>query len=108
MPYIPSVETFVSEGLNKRATFFGCNETNALTIVYLPNNNYTYASNVPTAQLEYATAETDAVITNGNSIADQNGDSQWATCLGCAIMKKTGTTLPSACTACFTKYCYTE
>ncbi|KAK1073129.1 hypothetical protein LTR74_002095 [Friedmanniomyces endolithicus] len=27
MPFIPDVSTFVSRGLNKRATFFGCNET---------------------------------------------------------------------------------
>ncbi|GAB7348752.1 hypothetical protein MBLNU459_g7484t1 [Dothideomycetes sp. NU459] len=108
MPYIPSVSTFVSEGLNKRATFFGCNEPNAITIVWLPNVNYTYASNTPTLQLQYSKAETDGIIANGINVADQNGDSQWATCLGCAIMKKTGTTLPTACTACFTKYCYTQ
>lgn len=41
MPFIPDVSTFVSEGLNKRATFFGCNETGTMFIVYLPNVAYT-------------------------------------------------------------------
>jgi lysophospholipase len=36
MPYIPSMDTFLFEGLNKRATFFGCNATDKITIVYLP------------------------------------------------------------------------
>ena len=31
---IPPVSTFVSEGLNKRATFLGCNDNSALTIVH--------------------------------------------------------------------------
>jgi lysophospholipase len=45
MPFIPSVETFISQGLNKRATFFSCNATDKITIVYLPNSEYTFASN---------------------------------------------------------------
>lgn len=106
MPYIPSVATFVSEGLNKRATFFGCNDSTVLTIVYLPNVNYTYASNTATAMLQYSKNQTDAMIANGNLIATQDGDAEWPVCLGCAVMKKSNTTLPAACEACFEKYCY--
>ena len=106
MPVIPPVSTFVSKGLNKRATFFGCNDKSKITIVFLPNVNYTYASNTPTTQLVYSKADTDGIIGNGVNIADQKGDAQWPTCLGCAIQKKTGATLPAACQACFTKYCY--
>lgn len=108
MPFIPSVATFVSEGLNKRATFFGCNDDSVVTIVYLPNVNYTYASNTSTDKIQYSKADTDGIIANGVSIADQNGDSEWPTCLACAIMQKTGSTLPSDCTACFDKYCYAQ
>lgn len=58
MPVIPSVDTFISQGLNKRPTFFGCNDASKVTIVYVPNVNYTYQSNVPTAKLQYMPDET--------------------------------------------------
>lgn len=106
MPYIPSVDTFISEGLNQRATFFGCNATDKITIVYLPNYNFTFQSNVPTAQLEYQPAETDEMVANGVAIASQNGTAGWGVCLGCAILSKTKAKLPSACGECFEKYCY--
>jgi lysophospholipase len=106
MPFIPSVDTFISEGLNTRATFFGCNDTSKITIVYVPNVDYTFASNVSTDQLEYSKPETDSMIANGVQIANQGGKDGWGTCLGCALMMKTGQTLPSDCPACFTEYCY--
>jgi lysophospholipase len=106
MPLVPSVETFISEGLNKRATFFGCNDQSKVTIVYLPNNNYTFASNTGTFQLEYPEWETDAMIANGVGIATQGEKAGWGTCLACALMMKTENTLPSDCTACLAEYCY--
>ncbi|KAG0650083.1 Lysophospholipase 2 [Hyphodiscus hymeniophilus] len=106
MPFIPSVETFVSEGLNQRATFFGCNDTSKVTIVYIPNFNFTFASNVPTAQLAYPKNETAAMIANGVEMASQGGNECWGTCLGCALMMKTGQALPDECTSCFENYCY--
>ena len=108
MPFNPSAETFISEGLNKRATFFGCNATDKITIVYLPNNDYTLASNTSTYQLEYSETETDEMVANGVEIATQGGDYAWGTCLGCAIMMKTGQSLPNGCTACFSRYCYCD
>lgn len=106
MPVIPSVATFISKGLNQRPTFFGCNDTSKATIIYLPNYNYTFPSNEPTAKLEYTTAETIGMIANGVQIATKGGDKAWPTCLGCGIQKKAGGTLPAACTACFSQYCY--
>jgi lysophospholipase len=108
MPYIPSVATFISEGLNQRPTFFGCNDTDKVTIVYMPNYNYTTASNVSTSQLVYSKTQTNEMVANGVAIASVNGDKNWPVCLGCALLKKTGATLPTACTACFEKYCYTS
>ena len=58
MPVIPSVATFISEGLNKRPTFFGCNDASKVTIVYLPNVNYTFPSNEPTSKLQYSKSDT--------------------------------------------------
>jgi lysophospholipase len=106
MPYIPSVDTFISEGLNKHATFFGCNEQDKLTIVYIPNVNITFQSNESTLKVQYSKNETDGMIANGLAMANQGGEKGWGTCLGCAIMMKTGTRLPTDCQACFQKYCY--
>lgn len=106
MPFIPSVDTFVSEGLNKRPTFFGCNDTSKITIVYLPNVNYTFPSNQPTSKLQYAQDETEGMIANGVQVASMGGSPTWAACLGCAFMKKTGTALPGVCQSCFGTYCY--
>ena len=58
MPFIPSVATFAAEGLTKRPVFFGCGDASVLTVVYLPNVNYTYPSNTPTSKLQYDKSET--------------------------------------------------
>jgi lysophospholipase len=105
MPYIPSVETFLSQGLNRRPTVFGCNTT-AITIVYLPNVNITYPSNTSTAQVQYSIPETEGMISNGVAMAEQPGEIDWPLCLGCVIMMKTNTTLPAGCAPCWAKYCY--
>lgn len=108
MPFIPDVSTFVSQGLNKRATFFGCNETGTTFIVYLPNVNYTFPSNEPTIKIQYSVAETDGMIANGMEIATQNGQKGWGFCLACAIKNGDGASLPDTCNACFDKYCYRQ
>ncbi|KAF1988956.1 lysophospholipase [Aulographum hederae CBS 113979] len=108
MPFIPSAAVFAAKNLTKRASFFGCGDASKLTIVYLPNTNYTYPSGQPTLKLQYSVAETDGMVANGVAVGTQNGDANWPTCLGCAILQKSGTTLPTACTACFSKYCYKQ
>ena len=106
MPVIPSVATFISEGLNKRPTFFGCDDPAKLTIIYIPNVNYTFPSNEPTSKLQYEPDETAGMISNGVQIITKNSDAAWPTCLACGIMKKTGAALPAACAGCFSEYCY--
>lgn len=106
MPPIPPVATFVAEGLNKRATFFGCNSPDQLTIIYFPNTNYTTNSGVPTSKNQFSIEETDALIANGVGIASQGGDKNWPVCLACAVVMKTGGSLPKECQACFKKYCF--
>ena len=68
--------------------------------------NYTFPSNEPTAKLQYEPNETAGMIANGVEIITKGSDAAWPTCLACGIMKKTGATLPSACTACYSEYCY--
>lgn len=106
MPFIPPVKTFVSQGLNKRATFFGCNETGTTFIVFLPNVAYTYPSGQPTSKIQYSIPETRGMIANGNAVAMQNGTASWPFCLACAVKNKDGSKLPAGCNACFEKYCY--
>lgn len=107
MPYIPDVPEFVAKGLNKRATFFGCESPKTMMIIYLPNVPYTYPSGQSTFKIQYSNAETLGMIGNGNAIATQNGDKDWSFCLACGIKARDGASkLPSGCTACLNKYCY--
>ena len=106
MPVIPSVATFVSEGLNQKPTFFGCNTNDTVTIIYMGNYNYTYQSGTSTGKIQYYKNETDGMIANGVDIANYGGKANWPLCLGCGIMKKSGETLPSGCAACFKEYCF--
>jgi lysophospholipase len=108
MPDIPEVSTFVSEGLNKRAVFFGCYDSTKLTIIYLPNVNYSYPSNQPTSKFQYFPNETAGMIANGNLIATQNEEDGWPLCLACGIMHKSFSSVPSDCDDCLTKYCWTD
>jgi lysophospholipase len=116
-PSVPDQNTFINLGLNNRPTFFGCNSSNvtgsAPLIVYIPNAPYIYQSNVSTFDLQYNTTERDAIIENGYNVATLgNGtiDSNWQTCLGCAILsrslERTNTTVPESCGACFQRYCW--
>ncbi|KAM3083979.1 Lysophospholipase 1 [Clarireedia jacksonii] len=116
-PAIPDVNTFVNLGLNSRPTFFGCDLANltgpAPLVVYIPNAPYITQSNVSTYDPSYKNTQRNLIIRNGYDVATMgNGtlDSQWPTCVGCAILSrsfnKTGTTVPDACTACFQKYCW--
>ncbi|PQE17983.1 Lysophospholipase protein [Rutstroemia sp. NJR-2017a BVV2] len=116
-PAIPDVNTFVNLGLNHRPTFFGCDAANltgpAPLVVYIPNAPYITQSNVSTYDPSYNDTQRNLIIRNGYDVATMgNGtvDSQWPTCVGCAILSrsfnKTGTTVPDACTACFQKYCW--
>ena len=121
-PSIPDQNTFVNLGLNNRPTFFGCNSSNfTLTndatvppiIVYLPNQPYSFNSNLSTFDPSMNNSVRDAVIQNGYDVATlANGtrDGQWPTCVGCAILSRsadrTGTQLPQACQDCFNRYCW--
>ena len=106
MPVIPPSSVFISNGYNIRPTFFGCNDNSKITIIYLPNHNYTYPSGQSTSKLQYSPSETDGMIKNGIQVATYGGSATFPECLGCAIVKKTGGVLPAACTSCFTTFCY--
>lgn len=106
MPTIPPVSTFVAEGLNQKPTFFGCDSNDALTIIFIPNYNYTYDSGQNTLKIQYNRNETDGMVANGVQIANYGGKDDWPLCLACGIMKKSGGSLPDGCDACFDEYCF--
>ncbi|KAJ5891606.1 Lysophospholipase [Penicillium subrubescens] len=116
-PAIPDQNTFVNLGLNTRPTFFGCNSSNltgpAPLVVYVPNYPYSTHSNVSTFTLSYNDTQRDDIILNGYEVAtmaNSTRDGNWTACVGCAILarsfERTGTTLPSICTQCFSNYCW--
>ncbi|KAL9091006.1 MAG: hypothetical protein Q9159_001632 [Coniocarpon cinnabarinum] len=106
MPVIPDAATFASQGLTQRPTFFGCNDENVMTILWMPNQAYTFQSNTSATQLQYDPDQTNAMIKNGNAIATYGDSEIFGECVGCAIMKKTGTALPGPCQSCFENFCY--
>lgn len=106
MPVIPSVDVFVSEKLDQKPTFFGCNTPETATIIWVPNFNYTFQSGQPTAKILYYVNETQGMISNGVQIANYGGKEGWPLCLACGIMAKSGENLPAGCTQCLEDYCY--
>jgi len=107
MPYIPDNVTFVDEGLNTRATFFGCDEPDTTLMVYLPNKEYSFDSGTATAKIVYSKEETRGMIANGVQVGTQDADAGWGLCLACAI-KIRDADLPEGCEACFDKHCYRQ
>lgn len=103
-PAVPAAGAFSTQ----KAQFFGCDDAAAVTVVYLPNADWTYASNTSTTQLVYTSDETNAMITNGNGVASQGEDASWASCLACGIMlKEVGSAnLPEECSSCLEEYCW--
>jgi lysophospholipase len=113
MPYIPPVSTFMDQNLYRRAAFFGCYDTTKATIIFLPNTNYTaFESNPASSKFDYTKEETEKMIQNGNLVATQGSDKEWATCLGCGIMHKNvgseSKKVLDKCKACLDKYCVAE
>ncbi|CAN8101408.1 unnamed protein product [Discula destructiva] len=122
-PAIPDANTFINLGLNNRPTFFGCDASNFTLaegqsppplIVYMPNSPYMTFSNVTTFTPSYNTSQRNDIIMNGRNNAIQSNESsessEWPACVACAALSRslarTGTAVPSGCSACFERYCW--
>lgn len=122
-----SVEEFAELGLNERPVFFGCNGSSLITdennpnatvefnvmkplIVYIPNTNITYMSNI--TDFQFSLEERDALIENGFEVAQYDGEDDFAQCVGCAIIRRSeeraDIEISPFCEACFSKYCFTN
>lgn len=121
-PYVPSTEEFVKQGLNKRPTFFGCDAQNltdlAYTpplVVYIPNTEYSFASNTSTFQLNYKLEDRFSMIQNGYeamTMGNFTKDPDFLGCISCAIMRRKQESLdvelPQECEQCFSTYCWND
>ncbi|KAK9369043.1 lysophospholipase catalytic domain-containing protein [Lipomyces kononenkoae] len=121
-PAVPDINSFVGLNLTARPTWFGCNASNITgenggttvpLIVYMANHPWSYYTNTSTFQLSYDTDEVAGFITNGYNVATQgNGtvDTEWAKCIGCAIIQREterrNSTPTTECQACLNKYCW--
>lgn len=128
-PYVPDVETFLSEGLSSRPVFFGCdafnmtelvdyhggdlNETDIPLVVYMPNSQYLYEANTSTYKMEYDDDETLSMVKNGYEVSSRGNysdDRTWPTCVGCAIIRReqerSGEEQSEECKKCFQNYCW--
>lgn len=129
-PKTPSEDEFVSKNMKARPIFLGCeisdfeevefSEKNNQYEVwpdYVPpliilntNYNYSFPSNTSTFQGIYNQLEVEGMVTNGYNIATAGNNTEYLTCVACAIMKRSTerqkSILPSACQECFNKYCY--
>lgn len=113
-PPIPDQHTMVNLGLAEHATFFGCDGSNmtdtAPVIIYVPNDAYSGYSNTSTFKLSYTDREVREMVENGYHVGSQSLDSDWATCIGCAVTQRSrerqGHSLSPKCQACFAKYCW--
>ncbi|KAL8286283.1 hypothetical protein RQP46_004771 [Phenoliferia psychrophenolica] len=135
-PPIPATaDDFVSEGLNVRPTFFGCNTTESADtsllgsypiVVYLPNapppssaNGSTYLTNVTTLTLDYSQDDTLSFMNaahlnglKGFETGSETSDPNWPLALKCALVdrarKRAGVERTAACAAQLNKYCWSD
>lgn len=121
-PPVPDAHTFINLGLNNRPTFFGCDASNFTLnqgqvlppiVVYMPNAPYTTTSNVSTFEPTTALNQRNDIVANGFNAGSQgNGtvDAAWPACVACAALSRslmrTGTSVPSGCADCFSRYCW--
>lgn len=126
-PPIPlQPQVWINQGLNTRPTFFGCNASTTRgnggypLIIYLPNSPLSPSpTNTSTFKLQYSVSEKDAFLnsTATSTMTPRFGpkmtvDSQWPTCLSCALIDRSRNRLhvarSAACKACFARYCYQD
>lgn len=129
-PKAPSEDEFVSKNMKARPIFLGCeisdfeevelyekNNQYEVWPDYVPpliilntNNNYSFPSNTSTFQGIYNQLEVEGMVTNGYNIATAGNNTEYLTCVACAITKRSterqNSILPSVCHECFDMYCY--
>jgi lysophospholipase len=108
MPKIPSPSVIAEQNYAGQPLVFGCDDSSKITIIWIPNKQYTFASNKPDWVLKYSSSDVTGMVMNGNMIATMGGDAAWPMCLACVILKRSNEaqTLPFTCSGCFDKFCW--
>ena len=120
-----TTDEFVSEGLNTRPTFFGCdipaNTTDAPLIIYVANGGAPLGeapvTNTSTSQTQYDLDLVAAMLDQSFDLATQgmsNGtavkDPEWPACLACAVADRPrrdlGIARSGVCAECMARYCF--
>ncbi|KAH9817171.1 lysophospholipase catalytic domain-containing protein [Melampsora americana] len=114
-PKVPNAMdgSFTSAGYDKRPTLFGCEDSNAPLILYIPNHFVSAQTDMPTLQTDYTWQEIDGFFQNGFYIATQSNstyvDPEWPACLACAMIEKqrirNSQKRTDQCSGCFSQYC---
>ena len=129
-PYVPDVKEFADKKMHEEPVFFGCdarnlsslidfhqdkdiNETDVPLVVLLSNNRRSYDANTSTYKMSYDEDEKMSLIRNGFEVSTSSNltdDKNWATCVGCAIIRRSqerlGLEQSDECKKCFDKYCW--
>lgn len=81
-------------------------------IIYTANHNYSYPLNTSTFRTDYKHHEVHQMVTNGYNVATAANNSDYTTCVGCAIVKRSidrgasDAVLTPFCNMCLNRYCY--
>lgn len=122
-PHVPDVDTFLSQNLTARPTFFGCYASNMTDLVkdnvvpplviYVANRPYEYYTNTSTLQLSYEDPQKKGMVKNGFDIVSRlnnTADNEWQACVACALIRREeerrDIEQTSQCKKCFSKYCW--
>ncbi|TDL15101.1 lysophospholipase [Rickenella mellea] len=128
-PPVPtSINTFVSQRLSSRPTFFGCDindprsDSPAPLIIYLANGapppGQPALTNTSSFQLSYAAPQLQSMLDQTFAIATEgivNGttgekDQAWPACLACAVVdrsrERSNVRRSGVCKDCFARYCW--
>lgn len=123
-PKVPQIEAL--KPLLNAPVFFGCDiisdyprltaKTELVSdylpplIVYTANREIVFASNTSTFKLSYSPQEIDSMFQNGYELATVSNSTDFAACLGCAMVKrnfdKSKAEIPDFCQKCFQQYCW--
>lgn len=138
-PRIPTPEEFMEKSMSRFPIFLGCDVENDYPeiedvpgtqtqanetpfqvwdnyipplIIYTANYNHSFPLNTSTFRTDYNYHEVQQMVKNGYNVATAANSTDYSTCVGCAILKRSIDTggyekqLPPFCELCLNKYCY--
>lgn len=133
-PNIPEPHEFLAKNYQEHPTFYGCDldaypsahmfggssslnqKRNTILpkpplILYIPNKSISFNAQQATTRLVYGFDDINGMVTNGYNLFTQSNSTEWAACVGCAVIHREvirrGDEFPEYCQKCFKTYCVT-